>query len=147
MLSILFKIIWSSFEFSLCRKRFAHFNSSINNVEKSTSNDVFFINAMARLHDLICDTVDDLNACYSIQVRSKWIWDFFFSNILNFVILSRSSDNVQYWSVFASLDFCHLFAASYAFSFKHTINASISLQLLIVLFVCIKYVADFKNGQ
>lgn len=50
------------------RKRFIHYNNSIASIGKKSTQDVLFVNSMARLHNLICDIVDDLNACFSLQV-------------------------------------------------------------------------------
>lgn len=50
------------------RKRLMNYSNTVASIEKNSTDDVRFINSMARLHSLLCDIVDDLNACFSIQV-------------------------------------------------------------------------------
>lgn len=57
------------FDISVGRKRLMNYTNTIKSVEKNSTNDVLFINSMARLHNLLCEIVDDLNACFSIQVN------------------------------------------------------------------------------
>lgn len=45
-----------------------NYSNTVASIEKNSTNDVRFINSMARLHSLLCDIVDDLNACFSIQI-------------------------------------------------------------------------------
>lgn len=89
-------------------------SNTIASVRKKSSHDVFFINSMARLHNLLCDIVDDLNACFSIQVfkiKFKLIIQLkFFFKLLN--VCGYSPDNVQHWILFVSVDFLRLLFAS-----------------------------------
>lgn len=127
--------MWKSFLFH--RKRFANVNNTIKSVEKSTSSDELFINVMARLHDLICDIVDDLNACFFIQVYSK---NQSFNRMLNVMypfIVCWSPDNVQLWNLPAGVDIFRVFVASGICLSHGTIAKSGGIQLHTVLFVWI----------
>lgn len=51
-----------------CRRRFLNMGKTIQTIENETSNNIKFINSIARLHNVLCEVIDDMNICYSFQV-------------------------------------------------------------------------------
>lgn len=78
-------------------------------IDTEKSSDINFLNLMARLHNALCDIVDDLNVCYSLQViLIIWrlvFWSFFGKSFWWF---RTSTDYADHWSVLSNLDIVHL---------------------------------------
>lgn len=51
------------------RQRFLNLNRSVQTIEFYKSDQTDFVKTMAHLYNMLCEVMDDMNICYSFQVK------------------------------------------------------------------------------